>query len=315
MRADRNLLAIGRSRYLYDSIKHLASQGYTFKAIVTEEAYEEYDVKHHDFQELASRIGARFFMTKSLYSDELVKLIKDNNVRVAISANWKYVVPKGFLDLFECGILNFHLGNLPDYKGNATVNWSIINGEKHINGNIHKMDPELDAGDVVSREAIPIEPDTYITDIIKRAEQAAPSLYEDAVRKVLENPAACEVKGSVRGLRCYPRLPEDSQIDWHQSVEEVYRLIRASAHPYHGAFSFLNGEKIIIWKAKPYITEDKFLVMPGHVVALQKDTSSILAACKDGLLEVQEIEHEGIKMPPTEFIKSIRVRFKHVAYA
>ncbi|MDX5480879.1 MAG: hypothetical protein LPK07_04275, partial [Hymenobacteraceae bacterium] len=118
MRTDRNLLAIGRSRYLYDSIKHLAAQGYTFKAIVTEEAYEEYDVKHQDFEELAESIGARFFMTKALYDDELVNLVRDNNVRVAISANWKYVVPKNFLDLFECGILNFHLGNLPDYKGN-----------------------------------------------------------------------------------------------------------------------------------------------------------------------------------------------------
>ncbi|MDX5480533.1 MAG: hypothetical protein LPK07_02515, partial [Hymenobacteraceae bacterium] len=186
-------------------------------------------------------------------------------------------------------------------------------GEKHINGNIHKMDPELDAGDVVTRKAIPIEADTYIADIIRQAEQTAPTLYEEAVRKVLENPAACELKGSVRGLRCYPRLPEDSQIDWHQSVEDVYRLIRASAHPYHGAYSFLNGEKITIWKAKPYITEDSFLVTPGHVVALQRDAGSVLVACQDGLLEVQEVEHEGQKMPPTEMIKSIRVRFKYNA--
>jgi methionyl-tRNA formyltransferase len=310
MTTKTNLIAIGRSRYLYDGIKHLLSKGYSFKAIVTEEAYEEYDIKHTDFESLAKETGAAFFMTKSVNNDELVKIVKDNNIRVAISANWKYTIPKSFLDLFECGILNFHLGNLPDYKGNATVNWTIINGEGYINGNIHKMDPELDAGDVVARKAIPITSEMYIADVLKQAEQDVPALYEEAVDKVLVKPDTYEVKGTVHGLRCYPRLPEDSQIDWYQPVENVSRLVRASSHPYNGAFSFLNGEKIVIWKARVVIPEDKFLAIPGHVVALNKSSNTIMVACTDGLLEVQEIERNGEVMAPTAFIKSIRVRFK-----
>ena len=153
------------------------------KAIVTEEAYEEYDIKHTDFESLASETGAAFFMMKSLNNEELIKIVKENKIRAAISVNWKYTIPKSFLDLFECGILNFHLGNLPDYKGNATVNWSIINGEDEIYGNIHKMDPELDAGDVISRKAIPITDQTYIADILKQAVQDVPLLYEEALLK------------------------------------------------------------------------------------------------------------------------------------
>ena len=234
MSTTTNLIAIGRSRYLYDGIKHLLSKGYSFKAIVTEEAYEEYDIKHTDFERLAKEAGAAFFMVKSVNNEELIKIIKDNKIRVAISVNWKYTIPKNFLDLFECGILNFHLGNLPDYKGNATVNWTIINGESYINGNIHKMDPELDAGDVIARKAIPITAETYIADVLKQAEADVPALYEEAIKKVLAQPDAYEVKGTVRGLRCYPRLPEDSQINWNQPAENVSRLVRASSHPYNG---------------------------------------------------------------------------------
>jgi len=310
MSANKNLIAIGRSRYLYDAISHLHSKGYAFKAIVTEEAYEEYDIKHDDFENLAHAIGARFFMTKALLSDEIVGIIHDNKIGVAISANWKYTIPKKFLDLFNYGILNFHLGNLPDYKGNATVNWSIINGEKFINGNIHKMEPELDAGDVISRKSIAITSNSYVGDILKQAEQVAPLLYEDAVKKVFENPCSFEVKGSARGLRCYPRLPEDSQIDWNQNAEVIHRVVRASAHPYHGAFSFLNGEKVIIWKASPYQPTDPFLASPGHVVAVDKFTNNVLVACKNGLLEVQEIEYQRKRVPPAAIIKSIRARFK-----
>ena len=110
----------------------------------------------------------------------------------------------------------------------------------------------------------------YIADVLKQAEADVPALYEEAVKKVLVKPDAFEVKGTIHGSRCYPRLPEDSQINWNQSAENVCRLVRASSHPYKGAFSFLNGEKIIIWKAKAVIPEDKFFAIPGHVVALNK---------------------------------------------
>ncbi len=310
MSTTNNIIAIGRSRYLYDGIKYLVSKGFVCKAIVTEEAYEEYDIKHTDFELLATETGALFFMMKSLNNEELIQIVKENKIRAAISVNWKYTIPKSFLDLFECGILNFHLGNLPDYKGNATVNWSIINGENKIYGNIHKMDPELDAGDVISRKAIPITEQTYIADILKQAVHDVPLLYEEALLKVFSKPDAYEVKGSLKGLRCFPRLPEDSQINWNENAQNISRLVRASSAPYSGAFSFLNGEKIIIWKAAEFNYGEKFLAIAGHVVGIQKDTKAIRVACGDGMLEITEIEYKGARIAPAEIIKSIRVRFK-----
>ena len=315
MSTTNNIIAIGRSRYLYDGIKYLVSKGFDCKAIVTEEAYEEYDIKHTDFESLAKETGASFFMMKSLNNEELIQIVKENGIRAAISVNWKYTIPKSFLDLFECGILNFHLGNLPDYKGNATVNWSIINGEDKIYGNIHKMDPELDAGDVISRKAIPITNQTYIADILKEAVRDVPLLYEEALLKVFKNPDAFVVKGSLKGLRCFPRLPEDSQINWCESSRNISRLIRASSLPYNGAFSFLNGEKIIIWKANEFDYGEKFLAKEGHVVGIQKDTKAIRVACGEGMLEITEIEYKGTRMAPAEIIKSIRVRFKSDSHA
>ena len=313
MKSPSNLIAIGRSRYLFEGIKHLTKKGFVFKAIVTEEAYDEYDIKHQDFENLAKELNARFFMVKSVQQDELIKIITSNNIRAAISVNWKYTIPKSFLDLFECGILNFHLGNLPDYKGNATVNWSIINGENRIFGNIHKMDPELDAGDVITRKAIRISDKTYIAEILAKALKDVPVLYEKALEKVLRKPGTYLVKGSRHGLRCYPRLPEDSQIDWSVSAQRISRLVRASSSPYSGAYTYLNGERVIIWKAAILKYKEKFLATPGHVVGIQKENKFIQVACGKGMHEVQEIEYQGKKNAPAEFIKSIRLRFKYHA--
>lgn len=310
MTFNNTLIAIGRSRYLFDGIKHLHSKGFIFKAIVTEEAYDEYDVKHEDFRSLAQEIGAAFFMTKSMNIPELLSIIKSNNIKVAISANWKYTIQAGFLEMFDYGILNFHMGNLPDYKGNATVNWSIINGESSINGNIHKMELEVDTGDIISRKKIPISNDSYISDILKQAEKDVPYLYEEALEKLRQDPTFCLEKGTIHGLRCYPRLPEDSQINWLSDAVSINRLVRASSHPYKGAFSYLDGKKIIIWKAAVYPAVDKFLAVPGHIIRINKSDNTILVACKEGILEIQEIEYEGQVMSPTVICKSIRERFK-----
>lgn len=310
MMVNNNLIAIGRSKYLYDTIIHLNALGYSFKAIVTEEAYEEYAVKHADFEQLADKIGAKYFKTKCLFIDDLLGITKTHAIRIAISVNWKYKISKDFLDLFPYGILNFHLGNLPDYKGNATVNWSIINGEKSIYANVHKMAPELDSGDVISRKLINIENEKYVGDILTEAENLAPQLFEQALEKLTKNPEAFEIKGSTKGLRCYPRLPEDSQIDWNETANEIYNLIRASSHPFSGAFTYLNGEKVIIWKAKPYQKDEAFLAIPGHVLAINKVSGNILVACKNEVLDVQEVEWQGAKMSAATLVKSIRVRFK-----
>lgn len=308
--AKDNLIAIGRSRYLYDAIRRLAERGYSFKAIVTEEAYDEYDVKHADFERLAAELGCAFFMTKDVNTQAIRAVVAQHGVRVAISANWKYTIASAFLDLFECGVLNFHLGNLPDYKGNATLNWSIINGETHVNGNIHKMAPVLDAGDVIVRKSIPITPQTYVADLIRQAEQDAPSLYEEAVARVLADPQACEVKGTTQGLRCYPRLPEDGLIDWRQSAEAIGRLVRASSRPYQGAFSFLNGERVTIWRAAPVVPTDRYLAVPGHVIEVSSGTGYVTVACGSGLLQLQDIERHGELAAPAALIRSIRLRFK-----
>jgi methionyl-tRNA formyltransferase len=99
-------------------------------------------------------------------------------------------------------------------------------------------------------------------------------------------------------------------VNWNESVKTISRLVRASAEPYNGAYSFLNGEKIIIWKATVFQHKDPFLAIPGHVIEIQKDSQTVHVACGKGILKIQEIEHNGKRLAPADFIKSIRVRFK-----
>ena len=63
---NKNIRAIGRSSYLYNGIRHLATRGNKFKAIITEKAYEEYDIRSDDFEALADESGGDYFFTKTV---------------------------------------------------------------------------------------------------------------------------------------------------------------------------------------------------------------------------------------------------------
>jgi methionyl-tRNA formyltransferase len=306
------IIAIGRSRYLYDSIRHLTDRGHRVAAVVTDDAYAEYDVTAEHLEALADEVGASFLKAKSLSREIgfLTDVVTRERVQAAISVNWRYKLDATVLDLFPSGVLNFHLGSLPDYKGNATANWAIIAGEDHIYANVHAMAPELDAGDVLARASIPITPSTYVADLITAAEQVAPSLFEEALARVADEPGAYEVGGTTAGLRCYPRLPEDGQIDWSRSAEDVCRLVRASSRPFNGAFSYVDGERTTIWRARAIPAENPFLAMPGHVLEVRQGSGTVLVACGDGILELEEIEQEGIVGAPAETLHSIRSRFR-----
>ena len=305
------MLAIGRSKLLYNSIVYLRNLGERFEAIITDTAYPEYEIKEHDFKTLAEESGAKFFLTPNLLSSEIVNLIEENNIEIAISANWKYKIKPDFLSLFKKGVLNFHMGNLPDYKGNATVNWAILNGEKFIYANVHRMVSEIDSGDIISKAKIDIDKTTYVGDILNEAGELAPKLFKEALERIRKNSLYYLERGSIGGLRCYPRMEADHQINWLDNAEKIHRLIKASSRPFSGAFSFLNGKKVIIWKASIKRPKFKFLSVPGQIVEINRETGFVYVACIDSFLEIQEIEISNNSLIPVAFIKSIRSRFKY----
>jgi len=173
------------------------------------------------------------------------------------------------------------------------------------------MDTGLDSGDIIVRKSVPIAENDYVADVLYKAQQDTPGLFEKALRLVWNNYAYYELKGTSAGSRCFPRLPEDSQIQWDKPAGEIANLVRASSHPYLGAYTYLNGERVTIWRARAYYPSYEFYATPGHIVGIEKESGYILVACGDGMLQLEEVEYKGQVATPATNFKSIRLRFKY----
>ena len=190
--------------------------------------------------------------------------------------NYVSIISQDVINLFPCGILNAHFGDLPRYRGNACPNWAIINGENSLILSVHLMEGSLlDCGRVIIQDICPVNDSTYIGDIYEWAEKAVPGLFVKAVELLKKDPGYTLKYAdpqSPESLRCYPRKPQDSRIDWSHPAAAIHRLIRASSEPFSGAYCFVDGKnKLTIWRAELVNDGERYLAVPGQISAIAKD--------------------------------------------
>lgn len=308
------ITVIGRSEVLYDTVQLLLSKGHEIPLIITAKEAPEYTRSVEDFENLAQRIGAAFILAGSFNSREMINVIKQHRgTDVGVSFNYSSVISQQVIDLFSCGILNAHGGDLPRYRGNACQAWAIINGETRIGLCIHKMvGQEIDSGDIICRDYMAIDLNTRVTQCWNWMKGRVPELFLEAVTQLSQQPDYVLEPLSTNpadALRCYPRMPGDGRIDWQQSNETILRLINASNKPYAGAFGYFDNQKIIIWDAELFDDGERYLACPGQVAQVNED-GSIIIISGNGKLKINLVEYQGQCLKPRNIIKSIRKRLQ-----
>jgi methionyl-tRNA formyltransferase len=299
---------IGRTELLYNIIEQLLAKGHTISCVLTAKEAPEYTKSAEDFKNLADRINVPFRSSAKI--KENLDFFSNAEADIAVSVNYPNVIPAEVVNLFSLGILNIHGGDLPRYRGNACQAWAILNGESRVAVCVHKMiGGELDNGDVITREYLEIDHTTKVTKILDWINLQSPGLILTALELLSKDPEYVLFKQSIdptKALRCYPRSPEDGQINWSYTPVEVLRLINASNKPYSGAFCGYDGKKMIIWDAELVEEFENFCAIPGQVTKIGK--GYIEVACCKGKIRINQVEFDSKISTPDFLINSIRKR-------
>jgi methionyl-tRNA formyltransferase len=136
------------------------------------------------------------------------------------------------------------------------------------------MEAKPDAGDIVAQKEVEITLDDTAHSLFLKLASAARQLMRDTLPQLLSGrfPRVAQT-----GPSSYygGRRPEDGLIDWSSDALTIYNLIRAVTHPYPGAFTFMEGKKLFIWRAAPvqiahtaptgtFISTDPLVVATHH---------------------------------------------------
>lgn len=285
---------VGRTAMLLEAARRIHAAGHAVPVVWTAAAEAFYGTGTDDFRRFAVSIGADFHDSPALNRPDNRDRLASYGCDIAISVNWPTLIGQAVLGLFPLGVLNAHAGDLPRYRGNACPNWAILNGESHVGLCVHQMAAELDAGPVVLRARFPLTADSYIGDVYDWLDKTIPALFAEAVDGLARGALTPQPQPDDPALilRAYPRRPEDSRVVWSWTVETILRMVRASSHPFSGAFTSLEGqERVTVWRAEAARLPGAFLAVPGQVCC-RLDGDPVIAA-SDGLIRLTDVSVTG----------------------
>lgn len=243
-------------------------------------------------------------LKNSEFLKELESLKADLQIVVAFR-----MLPELVWNMPPMGTVNLHGSLLPQYRGAAPINWAVINGEKETGVTTFKLKHEIDTGDILLQESIPIKENDNAGTVHDKMKEIGAQLLVKTVRGLTDG-TLTEIPQSLPPLtpnhspiKHAPKINNDTcKIDWNQTIEKIFNLIRGLS-PFPTAFTLLNEKKLKIFSSKKELTSPT--IKPGEY---ETDGKTFLKyACSNGYLLLEEIQLEGKKkMSVEDFLRGYR---------
>lgn len=267
----------------YRCLSELLRQGAMVEAVFTHEDSPAEEIWFASVRELAEENHIPCY-TSDVNLAENVALLKSIRPDFIFSFYYRSMIKREILDIPRHGALNMHGSFLPHYRGRVPVNWAVINGETETGATLHYMVEKPDAGDIVDQEKVGIAFTDTALDVFVKVTDAAELLIARSWPLLSEGRARRMPMDLAKGSYYGGRKPADGLIDWGKDAVGIYNLIRGVTHPYPGAFTFVDGKKVIIWQAWPVEGKGR----PGEVVS----EAPLLVGTVAGLLEIRSVQIE-----------------------
>ena len=188
------------------------------------------------------------------------------------------------------GCLNLHGSLLPKLRGASPVQTALINNEKVTGVTLMEMVKAMDAGRMYAKKEVLISDDDNATSLFNKIKDAARDLVLEALPKYINNELVGVPQDESEVTFCSIIKPEQEKLDLSKTTLEVYGYIRGlSDEP--GAYLFLNGQKVKIFKAQ--IVNQNVEAEVGTIV--KADKHGLYMQLKDGQLAILELQKEGKK--------------------
>jgi methionyl-tRNA formyltransferase len=114
-----------------------------------------------------------------------VASLRAREVELIVSVACPQVLKADILSVPKRGAINIHGALLPDYQGMLPSFWVLANGEPHGGVTVHYMDEQIDNGDIIVQQPVPIEARDTVHSLVKRAKIGiGKHLLVDAIDKI-----------------------------------------------------------------------------------------------------------------------------------
>ena len=301
---------MGTPDFAVESLRALVEGGYNVVAVVTmpdKPAGRGHQLQYSAVKQYALSAGLPILQPERLKDENFLVELKSYGADLQIVVAFR-MLPEVVWNMPRLGTFNLHASLLPQYRGAAPINWAVMNGDTETGATTFMLQHEIDTGNIILQERIPIANDENVGSVHDRLMVMGAGLVTRTVDTIIE----AENKGvdlpttpqdNSLELRPAPKIFKDTcAIDFSRNAEQVRNHIRGLS-PYPAAWisempvnhplaEVLRGAKVY----KAAVTQHA--EQKGHIIV----------PCADGYIDLLELQLPGKKrMDAAALLNGIRV--------
>ena len=304
---DLRIVFLGTPEFAVESLRRLVDGGYNVVGVVTmpdKPAGRGHKMFESPVKLYAKEHGLHVMQPVKLKEESFIEELESLHANLFIVIAFR-MLPEVVWRMPELGTFNLHASLLPKYRGAAPINWAVINGETETGVTTFFLKHEIDTGDILRQERIPIKPDDNVGDVHDRLMMLGADLTVDTVEHIIAGTLKPIPQDQLlNGAEPTPApkiFRETCQIDWNKPAASIHNLVRGLS-PYPAAWTEIEGNVVKIFRTR--LSERKSEVVPGTVVV---EGRRLFVAAIDKLLEVEELQPAGKKrISALDFINGYR---------
>ncbi|MDE7133854.1 MAG: methionyl-tRNA formyltransferase [Rikenellaceae bacterium] len=312
----KKIVYMGTPDFAVEPLRRLIDGGYEVVGVVTtpdREAGRGRNISMSAVKKYAVEARLLVLQPESLKDDTFLASLRNLSPDIIVVVAFR-MLPRVVWSMPPCGTFNLHASLLPDYRGAAPINRSLMNGDTVTGVTTFMLDAKIDTGEVILQRKVDIEPDDCAGTLHDKLMCAGADLVVETV-DMIEQGRLVTRKQSEASDPMRKEAPkifkETCMIDWSATARQIHNHVRGLS-PYPGAWSPLGdiagkGNTFKIFVTRPI--EKKHDYPCGTLLSNMKD--SLWVAVSDGFIAIEQLQLSGKRrVTVAEYIRGAHLQGK-----
>ncbi len=295
---DLRIIFMGTPEFAVHILKGILENKYKVVGVITapdKPAGRGRKVHQSAVKKFAVDNGLTVLQPTNLKSKYFLEELKNLQANLQVVVAFR-MLPKVVWQMPKYGTFNLHASLLPEYRGAAPINWSIINGESITGVTTFFIDEKIDTGEIILQKECPIKENETAGELHDKLMEIGSKLVTKTIKRIQNKTVKTKAQPN-RKLKHAPKIfKETCKIDWNDTLDNIYNKVRGLS-PYPVAWTTLvNGDietelKIhLVRKEKVQKTENTQSLEIGTVIHSKKELKIVT---KNGFLIVDRLQISG----------------------